>query len=622
MEVSTTIEKDLRTDIHGLEGVVTHETTAGSNTASDCAVEKLVTIGRIGMQESAGEEGAVVNDVGNAKLEQDTTERQATMTVEAGESDQQGSDHTDTTADYDHEDTLRRLDHINKCLNSRCMTIGYELDTLEEEEALRATDNRDRDRESMLSRYEWIKRWIRAMEIEGTNATKATPRKTQTTGYSKMMCSMYEDTGKIDTDRLEAMSNRLSLLVQKHRQHKTELKVEQLKTLMVETEKVAQGVFEQKDVLDECGKSKTWTNRFCTSNEKELGDTHLPLSHKPSMDRFYTWVDKSDIRRMCNETTQTEEQHMDDGIPRRSQHHSIYKLSPQRSSYTNGHLRYQSMQAELNIASELDEVIQLTAVVDSGAAWSAISSACARQLFPKTYQQIRSPGDHTFVDASDRPMPVEGILDLYVCVGQHCFWTQVFVFPKLGVSFLLGVNSLVDGDLIIHGSQQRLYKADEMLSGGIALRTHRGPATCGGNCRHSDCARVNLCTTCQIEEPDAVIADLRAKQLTFRTSEKEYQIACKEIDTEQAIPELTVPVDQFPMTALRTIHIPPAKAGRPTIQHIPLVFQEWTAGPETTVEIVPAKTLSRLGLECAETTYHSSFNIPNNSILPRSRILP
>ena len=98
--------------------------------------------------------------------------------------------------------------------------------------------------------------------------------------------------------------------------------------------------------------------------------------------------------------------------------------------------------------------ISVKAIVDSGAAWSAIDKATLQRQLPNC--NINS-SDRKFKDASNNLMKVVGRVELCFWVGDLRLLTTAYVFDNLGAEFLLGVNSLVKHDLSISTQRKVLF---------------------------------------------------------------------------------------------------------------------------------------------------------------------
>jgi hypothetical protein len=97
-------------------------------------------------------------------------------------------------------------------------------------------------------------------------------------------------------------------------------------------------------------------------------------------------------------------------------------------------------------------------IVDSGAANSAIGLDKLKKDYPLLCERmVPPPATLGFHDASGRPMPVAGVVEMLICIQSYCFVAEVIVFHKLGCNFLLGTNTIVSGGLVIDAADKQLY---------------------------------------------------------------------------------------------------------------------------------------------------------------------
>ena len=125
---------------------------------------------------------------------------------------------------------------------------------------------------------------------------------------------------------------------------------------------------------------------------------------------------------------------------------------------------YQSMAATLVIEDADGTTSPLTAVVDSGAAWSAMSLATCKRHYPQHYALMQKT-KRRFIDASGNLMPPKGVINLTIHLGECRMTSSVFVFAKLGASMLLGTNTLVSHGLVINAHRRLLYTDPDVAKG-------------------------------------------------------------------------------------------------------------------------------------------------------------
>ena len=275
------------------------------------------------------------------------------------------------------------------------------------------------------------------------------------------------------------------------------------------------------------------------------------------------------------------------------------RLCPQTSRNDKAGPRYQSMTAALSIGS-CEQKHRLQAIVDSGAAWSSISLAVLKAKYPELVSQIRSDESIRFSDASGRRMPTTGSVWMNICVGDHCFWTRVYVFEKLGVDFLLGVNALCDGDLVIRSRQGELLAA-ERPDQREPMRCSRPSPTCCTVREHAE-----ECVACARQGAGHVVVDRRNCSLRIGGE----AVTCERVETTEPMEECALSSDLIEMRAASDVIIVgknSAEQQQPNVTMIPLEFQRWISGPEVGVYIEPAEFLHQNGLE-STAFRHSSMN--------------
>ena len=108
---------------------------------------------------------------------------------------------------------------------------------------------------------------------------------------------------------------------------------------------------------------------------------------------------------------------------------------------TTYHSTYTTLQLRID-----EQLRSLNAIVDTGAAYCAISQSKLRELFPNAPIQTEA---RRFKDASGNLMPLVGSVRLRFKIGDLWLWTTVFVFERLGAAFLLGVNAMEPNELAV-----------------------------------------------------------------------------------------------------------------------------------------------------------------------------
>ena len=171
------------------------------------------------------------------------------------------------------------------------------------------------------------------------------------------------------------------------------------------------------------------------------------------------------------------------------------------------HNHYRSTAMNLTIETDQKERDTLRAIVDSGAAWSAIDKQTLQRLFPATPIQ---ESDRQFRDASANLMKVVGKVWMYFKIGDLRLGTHAYVFDGLGAPFLLGVNSLHAHGLAI-STQRKVLFSEQPIATDASQEPiefiHAVDAACqicpqeGGQLNKCTCAsQVGRTLTCDLEQ--------------------------------------------------------------------------------------------------------------------------
>jgi hypothetical protein len=99
-------------------------------------------------------------------------------------------------------------------------------------------------------------------------------------------------------------------------------------------------------------------------------------------------------------------------------------------------------------------------VVDSGAAWTAISYEYIKDRCPSLLPRLeRCP--RMFQDASRNNMPVVGQLPMEFWLGDQRIRTTAIIFANLGANILLGTQTMKSAGIVIdiHSDELKVHKA-------------------------------------------------------------------------------------------------------------------------------------------------------------------
>ena len=117
---------------------------------------------------------------------------------------------------------------------------------------------------------------------------------------------------------------------------------------------------------------------------------------------------------------------------------------------------YRSMTAKLGVYSDVStpSLVFLTAVVDSGAAQSAVSAKWLR-AHPDLWD-TRIPSPHRFHGITGENLQTDGVVRLKMKLGSFTFHTWAHVFVHMKSDMLLGMNAIIENALVIDGGDKTL----------------------------------------------------------------------------------------------------------------------------------------------------------------------
>jgi len=193
--------------------------------------------------------------------------------------------------------------------------------------------------------------------------------------------------------------------------------------------------------------------------------------------------------------------------------------------------RYHSTAMQLPLEDDRQRKTVVRAVVDSGAAWSAIDEHVLRTYFSDT---DILPSDRKFKDASGNIMKVVGRVPLYFFIGDLRLSTMVYVFKGLGAPFLLGVNSLHAHQLGF-STQRRVIFSEHPL----ASAASKAPIEFMQ-------LENTECDECHVEEDSLICRCAQRNQMTMHC----------EIQKDRCCVVVTTPSSGERTIAVETEHIP------------------------------------------------------------------
>ena len=115
---------------------------------------------------------------------------------------------------------------------------------------------------------------------------------------------------------------------------------------------------------------------------------------------------------------------------------------------------YHATAMQLPLEDETGRRATIRAIVDSGAAWSALDLDTLQKYFSGIHML---PSDRKFKDASSNMMQVRGRISINFVIGDLKLATTAYVFQNLGAPFLLGVNSLHDHQLALSTQRRVIF---------------------------------------------------------------------------------------------------------------------------------------------------------------------
>ena len=171
---------------------------------------------------------------------------------------------------------------------------------------------------------------------------------------------------------------------------------------------------------------------------------------------------------------------------------------------------YHSTAMDLALTNAVGQQTTLRAIVDSGAAWSAIDEETLRRELPSSTIE---KSDRHFKDASGNLMKVQGKTTLNFALGDLRLETTVYVFRSLGAPFLLGVNSLIDHGLAISTQRKVLFSEHP-----AATPASQAPIqfSTADRCKPCD-TNITWDCTCENHLGATLVCDLTACELRFNS---------------------------------------------------------------------------------------------------------
>ena len=111
----------------------------------------------------------------------------------------------------------------------------------------------------------------------------------------------------------------------------------------------------------------------------------------------------------------------------------------------------------LSLTSPGAEAQHIMAVVDSGAAWTALSMRAYHRLLGTAQAEPLQQDARKFHAVSGTALNVRGYTGLVLHFGKHTITTLAYVFEHMAVDMLLGTNTLTDGRMVLDYGDRELY---------------------------------------------------------------------------------------------------------------------------------------------------------------------
>ena len=274
---------------------------------------------------------------------------------------------------------------------------------------------------------------------------------------------------------------------------------------------------------------------------------------------------------------------------------------------------YQSMAALIKVSTgEAQLVKEQRVVVDTGAAWCAISRAVLATKYPIVYSTM-IPSTKLFLNASNKPMHLAGQVDMTLWLQDFALKSTVFVFED-AVPFLLGTNAMMENSLIVHTGRQLLYP-EVMPQAAVELEFAR-PSGLAKVCHCPDSSRCSQQETTTETVGLFHCAYAEACDPCWQCHEASCRLVADLPHGELRVEGPGVPVPLCPTVGVGGIPlrtrvdqvIPPGELSTT----LTLVYDRFVEGPECTLEVNACPkfvdTYRSQGLVATERQLHTSRN--------------
>ena len=138
--------------------------------------------------------------------------------------------------------------------------------------------------------------------------------------------------------------------------------------------------------------------------------------------------------------------------------------------------------------------------------------------------------------AQSNEIPLVGQVVMHICLQDYCYWTRIYIFKRLGVPFLLGVNSIVDGNIIVHPAGKTMFPADEPMNQ-IPIRGAGDRLGCVLSHDRAECA----CSDGEPRDKVRVCCHQVSKTLEFDCGGGSQHVNCNLVETGEELVRLMTP---------------------------------------------------------------------------------
>ena len=345
------------------------------------------------------------------------------------------------------------------------------------------------------------------------------------------------------------------------------------------------------------------TNPHCSRKSLRPLETMVPSDVEVDRGAVYLCTDSKALSMLA----QTESEPDDRAVV---QMFSVPAAGPRR--------RCQSLSTTLRLGGVGSHDRMVSIIVDCGAAESGYDSTAFRTDHPELVSQIQPVSDRRFVDAQGNEIPLEGVVRMKVCLKRYCFWTDVYIFHRLGVPCLLGVNSQVDGNLVIHPAGGTLIPLGDPTQ---AVSVDGGGSSAMVSCGESCAAK---CCAADTTDPGhgvsrlSVVRSHEGQRVEFVCGKDRETVECCLVDTQPALADrMNEAGNRIVMRLMHDVIVPARKGSRPGRASLKLEYQEWVQGEDLGVWIEPSSRVAQAGLEgiatcCSTFDAHGIMQVLNH----------